>query len=43
MIAFNLTRAAATLTGAARLVKATTASIRRTLIDTGRIASSPAD
>ena len=31
-IAFNLTRAAATLTGAPRLVKATTASIRRTLV-----------
>ena len=41
VIAFNLTRAAATLTGAARLVKATTASIRRTLISVpARIASS---
>jgi len=41
VIAFNLTRAAATLTGAPRLVKATTASIRRTLISVpARIASS---
>jgi DDE family transposase len=41
VIAFNLTRAAATLTGAPRLVKATTASIRRTLVSVpARIASS---
>jgi len=41
VIAFNLTRAAATLTRAPRLVKATTASIRRTLISVpARIASS---
>ena len=41
VIAVNLTRAAATLTGAPRLVKATTASIRRTLISVpARIASS---
>jgi len=42
VIAFNLTRAAATLTGAPRLVKATTATIRRTLVSVpARIASSP--
>ncbi|MDN5777080.1 MAG: transposase, partial [Humibacillus sp.] len=41
VIAFNLTRAAATLTGAAGLAKATTATIRRTLIHVpARIASS---
>ena len=41
VIAFNLTRAAATLTGAPRLVKATTASIRRALVSVpARIASS---
>ena len=41
VIAFNLTRAAATLTGAPRLVKATTATIRRTLVSVpARIASS---
>ena len=40
MIAFNLTRAAATVTGP-RLAKATTATIRRTLIAVpARIASS---
>jgi hypothetical protein len=42
VIAFNLTRAAATLTSAPRLVKATTtATIRRTLVSVpARIASS---
>lgn len=41
VIAFNLTRAAATLTAAPRLVKATTATIRRTLVSVpARIASS---
>ncbi len=32
VMAFNLTRAAATLTGARRLARATTATIRRTLV-----------
>src|SRR5678816_513485 len=41
VMAFNLTRAAATLTGEAKLVKATTATIRRTLIAVpARVASS---
>ena len=41
VIAFNLTRAAATLTGQAGLAKATTATIRRTLIHVpARVASS---
>lgn len=41
VIAFNLTRAAATLTRAPRLAKATTATIRRTLVTVpARIASS---
>jgi Transposase DDE domain group 1 len=40
-IAFNLTRAAATLTRQPRLAKATTATIRRTLINVpARVASS---
>jgi hypothetical protein len=40
-MAFNLTRAAATLTQAAALAKATTATIRRTLINVpARIATS---
>lgn len=41
VIAFNLTRAAATLTGQPRLARATTGTIRRTLITVpARIASS---
>jgi hypothetical protein len=40
-MAFNLTRAAATLTGDRRLTKATTGTIRRTLVSVpARIASS---
>src|SRR5439155_25378044 len=41
VIAFNLTRAAATITGTPRLTRATTATVRRTLITVpARIASS---
>jgi hypothetical protein len=38
-MALNLTRAAATITGARRLTRATTATVRRTLITVPRLVS----